>query len=89
MAATGSLSTHLTIRATQSEKTPILYLIRHGEKPPKEADGEDAIGLSERGVSRSEGLVKVFGRDSPYNIGYIIAQEPHKRKLKIPILDVS
>ncbi|KIY02139.1 uncharacterized protein Z520_02277 [Fonsecaea multimorphosa CBS 102226] len=56
--------------------TPILYLIRHGEKPPKEADGEDSPGLSAQGISRAQGLVQVFGHDSPYDIGYIIAQKP-------------
>jgi hypothetical protein len=70
----------------QSEgKSPILYLIRHGEKPPKLPNGEDDVGLSTQGVTRAQGLVKVFGRTSPYNIGYIIAQKPKKRKLKSPL----
>ncbi|OAP56125.1 hypothetical protein AYL99_09304 [Fonsecaea erecta] len=56
--------------------SPILYLIRHGEKPPKEADGDDSPGLSAQGITRAQGLVQVFGHDSPYNIGYIIAQKP-------------
>jgi hypothetical protein len=60
----------------------MLYLIRHGEKPPKETDGEDAPGLSTQGVNRAQGLVQVFGRDSPYNIGYIIAQHPKKRECR-------
>jgi len=58
--------------------SPIIYLIRHGEKPPKEDDGDDAVGLSEMGVERSQGLVNVFGKSSPYNIGLIIAEHPKK-----------
>ncbi|KIW34752.1 uncharacterized protein PV07_01510 [Cladophialophora immunda] len=56
--------------------SPILYLIRHGEKPPKEADGDDSPGLATQGIERAQGLVQVFGRSSPYDIGYIIAQKP-------------
>jgi len=59
------------------EKSPILYLIRHGEKP-KLPDGEDGIGLNDQGLARAQALVGIFGRDSPYDIGYIIAQEPKK-----------
>lgn len=51
--------------------TPIIYMIRHGEKPP--ADG---IGLSEAGTWRSKQLPGVFGKDSDYNIGYILAEKP-------------
>lgn len=51
-------------------------MIRHGEKPPKDSNGEDPVGLSTRGVQRSEALVQVFGPSSPYNIGHIIAQHP-------------
>jgi len=55
-----------------------LYLIRHGEKPPKQADGDDAPGLSAQGVSRAQGLVQVFSKDSGYDIGLIIAEKPKK-----------
>jgi len=50
----------------------IVYLIRHGEKPP--------VGdtLSEQGVTRSEALPQVFGSGSQYNIGYIMAEHPKK-----------
>lgn len=51
-------------------------MIRHGEKPPKQADGKDADGLSAEGVSRAQGLRQVFGKDSQYNIGYILAEHP-------------
>lgn len=70
----------------QTDSSPILYLIRHGEKPPKQPDGEDGPGLSAEGVDRSQALVEVFGRNSSYNIGYIIAQEPKKRKPHSPSL---
>ncbi|KAI0200562.1 hypothetical protein F4808DRAFT_155113 [Astrocystis sublimbata] len=50
---------------------PTVYLIRHGEKPPN-----DGIGLSERGEQRAQCLRNVFGADSDYNIGYILAQKP-------------
>ena len=53
-------------------------MIRHGEKPPKDADGNDVDGLSAKGVDRAQGLVKVFGKDSEYNIGYILAEHPKK-----------
>lgn len=55
---------------------PVLFLIRHGEKPPKQSDGDDAPGLSELGLMRAQGLVQVFGQGSQYNIGYIIAEKP-------------
>jgi len=57
---------------------PIIYLIRHGEKPPKLPDGKDPDGLSAQGLERAQGLRKVFGKESPYNIGYIIAEHPKK-----------
>lgn len=54
-------------------------MIRHGEKPPKLPNGEDAEGLSARGVDRAKALPNVFGADSQYNIGYILAEKPKKR----------
>ncbi|KAH9213340.1 hypothetical protein DL95DRAFT_390711 [Leptodontidium sp. 2 PMI_412] len=56
--------------------SPIIYLIRHGEKPPTQADGKDADGLSAQGLERAQGLRKVFGKDSVYDIQYIIAEQP-------------
>ena len=55
-----------------------VYLIRHGEKPPT---GDD---LSVQGVERSKALVEVFGSQSQYNIGYIMAQRPKEDGLVIP-----
>jgi hypothetical protein len=49
---------------------PTVYLIRHGEKP---TDGGD--GLSPEGEQRALCLTTVFGPDSGYDIGYIIAEE--------------
>ncbi|KAH6661575.1 putative phosphoglycerate mutase family protein [Halenospora varia] len=58
--------------------SPIIYLIRHGEKPSKLPNGEDANGLSAKGVERAQGLRQVFGKDSVYNIQYILAEHPKK-----------
>jgi len=55
---------------------PIIYLIRHGEKGPKLSDGKDPQGLDAQGLQRAQGLRRVFGPDSPYNIGYILAEKP-------------
>ncbi|KAH6720754.1 hypothetical protein BKA61DRAFT_509675, partial [Leptodontidium sp. MPI-SDFR-AT-0119] len=61
---------------THSAK-PTIYLIRHGEKPPK-INGEDQDGLSVQGIQRATGLVTVFGKNSLFNIGYLLAQKPGK-----------
>jgi hypothetical protein len=53
-----------------SQTQPTLFLIRHGEKP---AQGD---GLSAQGQERADGLRKVFGKESSYNIAYIMAEEP-------------
>jgi hypothetical protein len=60
-----------------------MYLIRHGEKPEKGAKDDD--GLSNDGEKRAEGLVAVFGKDSGYNIQYILAEHPKKGQLVIAI----
>jgi len=49
----------------------IVYLIRHGEKPEPEGNG-----LSAKGVTRADALPGVFGPQSAYNIGYIMAEHP-------------
>ncbi|KAH0341899.1 hypothetical protein KCU83_g9520, partial [Aureobasidium melanogenum] len=61
-----------------SNPGPDIYLIRHGEKPPKEADGRDAPGLSAAGLFRAQALIRVFGKNSGYNIRYILAEHPKK-----------
>ncbi|KAI9857118.1 MAG: hypothetical protein M1813_008609 [Trichoglossum hirsutum] len=53
-------------------------MIRHGEKPPKDDNGDDVNGLSAAGLSRAQGLVEVFGSASPYDIRYILAEHPKK-----------
>lgn len=50
---------------------PTVYLIRHAEK-----DLNDTVGLNEKGWIRAHCLTDVFGRDTAYDIGYIIAQQP-------------
>lgn len=74
----------------QKSDEPIIYLIRHGEKPPK-IDGKDQDGLSAQGLVRASGLVKVFGNDSLFDIGYILAQHPQKGQLhfhRIQVIDM-
>ncbi|KAF3912267.1 hypothetical protein AA313_de0202314 [Arthrobotrys entomopaga] len=53
-------------------------MIRHGEKPPKLPNGDDAPGLSAQGLQRAQWLPHVFGPGSPYNINYILAEKPKK-----------
>ncbi|WPH03073.1 Hypothetical protein R9X50_00594700 [Acrodontium crateriforme] len=50
---------------------PVVYLIRHGEKP---SDGSN--GLSTQGMERAQCLRSVFGTSSMYDIGYIMAETP-------------
>jgi hypothetical protein len=58
------------------EAGPIIYLIRHGEKGAKLPNGKDPDGLDAQGLSRAEGLPKVFGSSSGYNVSYILAEHP-------------
>jgi hypothetical protein len=53
-------------------------MIRHGEKPPQDANGNDVNGLSALGLERAQWLRQCFGKDSQYNIGYILAEDPKK-----------
>jgi hypothetical protein len=55
-----------------------VYFIRHGEKP------DDGNGLSPAGVQRSHCLRGVFGPESPYDIGHIMAEQPQSGKAPIP-----
>ena len=50
---------------------PTVYFIRHGEKP---SDG--GVGLSSEGEDRAECLRNIFGKDSEYKIGQILAMTP-------------
>jgi hypothetical protein len=58
-----------TLAVVSARGSPIVYLIRHGEKP---ADPDDH-GLTLDGFRRAQCLRNVFGADSEYDIQYIIA----------------
>jgi broad specificity phosphatase PhoE len=57
--------------STLASAKPTVYLIRHGEKPDN-----DGTGLSAQGEQRAQCLRQVFGANSGYNIGYIMAMTP-------------
>lgn len=59
----------LLVTVSAQLNRPTIYLLRHGEKPE---DPENHF-LSADGYKRTECLRSVFGKDSPYNIGYILA----------------
>ncbi|KAJ5618617.1 phosphoglycerate mutase family protein [Penicillium herquei] len=61
----------LVLFAALAFADPIVYLIRHGEKPSNGSDG-----LSAQGLERAQCLKNVFGPDSGYDIGYIMAETP-------------
>lgn len=71
-------SKHKKHEDNKSYNDTIIYLIRHGEKPPKLPNGDDANGLSAAGLTRAQGLISVFGASSIYNIGCVIAEKPKK-----------
>ncbi|OJJ50255.1 hypothetical protein ASPZODRAFT_90240 [Penicilliopsis zonata CBS 506.65] len=64
------LSTLLLATAVAAAE-PTVYLIRHGEKPSNGSDG-----LSAAGLERAECLTHVFGPESDYDIGFIMAEQP-------------
>lgn len=53
---------------------PTVYILRHGEKSPNSQNHQ----LNWHGYERAECLRSVFGEESPYDIGYILA--PHVSK---------
>lgn len=61
----------LLAAASLAVADPIVYLIRHGEKPSNGSDG-----LSAAGLERAQCLKTVFGPSSGYDIGYIMAETP-------------
>ncbi|KAF5665960.1 phosphoglycerate mutase [Fusarium denticulatum] len=63
--------------SSETSARPTIYMIRHGEKPAPH-DGKEPDGLSTQGKERANDLVNVFGTNSSYNIGYIMAEHPHK-----------
>lgn len=71
MHSTLSLSLGLLATASLALAEPTVYLIRHGEKPSNGSTGLNAVGFE-----RADCLKTVFGPDSNYDIGYIIAEQP-------------
>jgi hypothetical protein len=61
----------LSVASLALAQQSTVYLIRHGEKP---ADGGN--GLSAQGMQRAQCLKNVFGPNSSYDIGYIMAETP-------------
>ncbi|KAJ5771706.1 hypothetical protein N7520_002235 [Penicillium odoratum] len=61
----------LLAAASLAVADPIVYLIRHGEKPSNGSDG-----LSAAGHERAQCLTNVFNSSSIYNIGHIMAETP-------------
>lgn len=55
--------------AVSARNPPKVFIIRHGEKPPN----PDDHGLTLDGIKRSQCLRDVFGKDSSYDIGHIMA----------------
>lgn len=53
-----------------ADGVPEYFLIRHAEK---NSDGT----ISSQGMDREQCLVKLFGKDSQYNIQHIMVQNPH------------
>lgn len=58
------------LSAAAKTDVPSYYLIRHVEKT---SDGS----ISAAGLKRAECLVTVFGKNSKYNIAYIMTQTPY------------
>ncbi|KAM4061156.1 phosphoglycerate mutase family protein [Hirsutella rhossiliensis] len=53
---------------------PTVFFIRHGEKPPS----HDNPTLSPKGKKRAQCIRSVFGDNSNFDIGYIMAETPKK-----------
>jgi hypothetical protein len=68
----GSIWTSHASPIEPRQATPTVFLIRHGEKP------DTGDGLSAQGEQRAQCLRQVFGANSPYNVGYIMAEKPKK-----------
>lgn len=63
--------TAATIAPVSRGGNPTFYIIRHAEK---DSDGD----ISAKGKEREKCLIKVFGRDSNYDIQYIMAPKRHE-----------
>jgi hypothetical protein len=60
----------LLLPLAAADQHPIVYFIRPGEKP------DTGDGLSPQGQQRAQCLKNVFGPESSYDIGHIMAQQP-------------
>lgn len=63
--------------AAAGGSVPVYYLIRHAEKNP---DGT----ISADGKKREQCLIRVFGKESKYNIQHIMVQKYHPGGCYIP-----
>jgi hypothetical protein len=57
------------LAVVSARSPPKVYIIRHGEKPPN----RDDHGLTLDGIKRSQCLRDIFGKQSGYDIGHIMA----------------
>ena len=65
--------------AVAAAAKPTVYLIRHGEKPSDDDDNT----LSDKGKMRAQCLRNVFGANSQYDIGHIMAETPESGRCTI------
>lgn len=70
MKFTAPIIAALAATVAVAEQVPEYFLIRHAEKNP---DGT----ISTQGQRREQCLVKVFGKNSAYNIQHIMVQTPY------------
>jgi hypothetical protein len=70
-------SAALLLVATSVVSRPTVYLIRHGEKP------SSGNGLNAQGEERAQCLTQVFGPNSTYHIGHIMAETPQSGEVAI------
>jgi hypothetical protein len=70
----------IALLATLAVADPTVYLIRHGEKP------DDGNGLSTQGLERAQCLRSVFGANSSYDIGHIMAETPKSSEFSFLLL---
>lgn len=72
----------LFLWTTSASAAATVYLIRHGEKP-----SNGSTGLSAEGEQRAQCLRTVFGAQSSYDIGYIMAQTPKSGTYNLSTFD--
>lgn len=74
------LSLFLLVGGALAAAKPTVFFIRHGEKP----SSHDNPTLSPRGKKRAQCIRSVFGDDSDFDIGYILAEKPKKSQYSMP-----